>query len=401
MSNKELLLSLADCESENQVGTILRRYGYWEDPSCWRFFGDIEDNYSTIGNQQSRPEYALVEKLVNSVDALLMSKCLERGINPKGKDAPRTLNEALSQFFDIPEGKLSRVNPRTRTLLADNIGLVATGSRSDPCYSIIDRGEGQTPDSMPDTLLGLFRSVKSEIPFVQGKFHMGGTGAFRFCGQQNLQLVLSKRNPVILQSGESDDWGFTIVRRQKPTGKRRVSVYTYLAPDNSVLSFAANSLPLWPGPYPEKAGNPLEWGTFIKLYEYNLAGLKTNIVMDLYYVLSLIVPNIALPVRLFERRPGYSGHSLETNLAGLSVRLEDDVGDNLEPGYPSSHTITCIGQKMLAQIYAFKPGQAANYRRREGVIFTINGQTHAHIPSTFFQRESWYGLSQGFLTCGG
>jgi len=63
---------------------------------------------------------------------------------------------------------------------------------------------------------------------------------------------------------------------------------------------------------------------------------------------SLLIPNIALPIRLFERRKGYAGHSLDTTLSGLSVRLEDDKRDNLELGYPSSHMIVCMGQRMTA-----------------------------------------------------
>jgi len=324
----------------------------------------------------------------------LMSKCLEAGIDPKGREAPRNINEALVKFFSIPDGKLSKLYPRQRAMLAENIHLVATGSKSNPCYSIIDKGEGQTPDKMPTTLLGLFKSVKNEIPFVQGKFHMGGTGALRFCGENHLQLVLSKRNPRILSSGESDEWGFTIVRREEPHGNRRTSVYTYLTPKGMIPSFKADGLPLLPSIYPNKFGEPLEWGTFIKLYNYNLHGLKTNILFDLYNVLSLLMPNIALPIRLYERRKGYAGHTYETTLSGLSVRLDEDKRENLELGYPSSHPIACLGQKMQAQIYAFKPGQSSNYRRNEGVVFAVNGQTHAHFPSTFFQREN---IGMGYL----
>ncbi|MFC1994336.1 hypothetical protein ACFLVI_03630 [Chloroflexota bacterium] len=78
----------------------------------------------------------------------------------------------------------------------------------------------------------------------------------------------------------------------------------------------------------------------------------------------------------------------------MSVRLEEDKRENLEPGYPSSHPIACMGQKLQAQVYAFKKGQSSNYRRNEGVIFTVNGQTHANFPSTFFQRES---IGMGYL----
>jgi hypothetical protein len=245
---------------------------------------------------------------------------------------------------------------------------------------------------MPKTLLNLFGSIKARIPFVQGKFHMGCTGSFRFCGQHNLQLIISKRKPTIAKSEPDDEsreyWGFTVIRRENPGNGRRSSVYTYLAPKNEVLKFKADSLPLLPGSYPSKFGSTLEWGTHIKLYEYNMQGLKTNVVFDLYNALSLLLPNIALPIRLYERRKGYGGHTLETTLSGLSVRLDEDKRENLEDGFPSSSTIVCMGQRMTALIYAFKKGQAVKYRRNEGIIFTINGQTHGHLPASFLSRIS-------------
>lgn len=49
-------------------------------------------------------------------------------------------------------------------------------------------------------------------------------------------------------------------------------------------------------------------------------------VFDLYNKISLLLPNIAHPIRVSERRKGYSGHTLEITLSGLSVRLEEDKG---------------------------------------------------------------------------
>jgi len=71
MDNKNLCLVLTNCETENEVKNILNNNSLWNAPSCWSYFGDIEDNYATIGNQQEQPEYALVEKIINSVDALV------------------------------------------------------------------------------------------------------------------------------------------------------------------------------------------------------------------------------------------------------------------------------------------------------------------------------------------
>lgn len=74
MKNKELALSLLQADSEAEVIQLLQSAGYWHDATAWRLLGDKDSNYSTIGNQQARPEAALVEKVVNSVDARLLNE---------------------------------------------------------------------------------------------------------------------------------------------------------------------------------------------------------------------------------------------------------------------------------------------------------------------------------------
>ena len=101
-----------------------------------------------------------------------------------------------------------------------------------------------------------------------------------------------------------------------------------------------------------------------------------------------------VPIRFHECRPGYRGHagSFETTLTGLSVRLDDDKGENLEPKFPNSCPMSVAGEHMTATIYAFKKGRADAYRKNEGIIFTVNGQTHAHLTLDFFRRKT-VGLS--------
>jgi len=85
MTNEELktlCLSLLQADSEDIVIKILSQCGLWDKSEYWRYYGDEEDNFSTTGNQQSRPEAALVEKVVNSIDAVLMGKCWLSGISP-------------------------------------------------------------------------------------------------------------------------------------------------------------------------------------------------------------------------------------------------------------------------------------------------------------------------------
>ena len=60
MDNKSLAIALATCEKEDDVIRLLKAEGLWGDPTRWRNFGDNENNWSTIGNQQSDADAALV-----------------------------------------------------------------------------------------------------------------------------------------------------------------------------------------------------------------------------------------------------------------------------------------------------------------------------------------------------
>src|SRR6266404_1375956 len=97
---RELCLALMRTDGEAAVVQILTEAGCWDSKRVWRLYGDRENNFSTIGNQQSRPDAALVEKLVNSVDARLMHECLARGVNPESPAAPQTISDAVARFFE-------------------------------------------------------------------------------------------------------------------------------------------------------------------------------------------------------------------------------------------------------------------------------------------------------------
>ncbi len=395
-----LCMELLRADKEEEVIAIIQQRGYWDDPTAWKPFGGKDGNYSTIGNQTSKSEAALVEKLVNSVDAVLMGECWKSGIHPDASEAPQTISEAVAEFFGGGRGKvettgnIARWDYRKRREVADLITLSATGERQNVSFTIIDAGEGQSPNAMPDTFLSLDRGNKVNVQFVQGKFNMGGTGALRFCGQHNLQLIISKRNPSI-KIRQADDasinqWGFTIVRRENPTGQRKISTYTYLSPlSEGVLRFDANKLPLFPQGNRAYA-RAAEWGTAIKLYEYQMTGKSHILRRDgLLQRLDLLLPRPALPIRLHECREYRGGPgSFDTNLNGLAVRLSDDRSENLEAGFPTSNPITVRGHQLPTSIYAFKRGKSDNYKSTEGILFTVNGQTHGSLPQHFFSRNA-------------
>jgi hypothetical protein len=423
---RQFALSLLRADSEEEVIDLLKKEGYWDDPGAWRLYGDKEGNFATAGGQQSRPEAALVEKIINCVDARLLLECRLRGIDPESSHAPSSVRDAVAQFFegrrseDDQAGTLLQWPASKRTEESRSITIAATGDRPTQgrktrkmCLTITDQAEGQSAKRLPKTILSLNEKNKQKIHFVQGKFNMGGTGALRFCGTQGLQLVISRRHPKLADAERAidptvDDWAVTIVRREEPSSKGGESFhseFTYLAPvgaqlsprKGSILTFASDTLPLMPH-HDEAYHREVQWGTAIKLYEYETNVGQSNVLMKdgLLFALERLLPEIALPCRLHECR-GYKGEkerSFETPLAGLVVRLEDGRGNNLEPDFPLTFAMNAEGMSFTGRIYAFREDRAETYLHDEGVIFALNGQAHGYLPKTLFSRPKAVGLTR-------
>ena len=430
--SKRLCEALLNADDEDSVIGLLVQSGYWDRDELWRHYGDVENNWGQGGNQQSLAEAALAEKIVNSVDARLINECRMKGIDPIGAEAPATIRAAVAQFFEGSKGDkiatggfMGEWGEAETRKIADEITLCATGVRpAELNITIADSGEGQSASRLPDTILSLNKSNKMYVPFVQGQFNQGGTGALRFCGNHNLQLVISRRNSGLLDEGacaNDREWCFTVVRRERPAGGRKNSIYTYLAPvgvgggvksrEGDVLSFPSDTFGIFPnddGPYMRHAA----YGTAIKMYDYKFIGERSNILRgkSLLSRLDLLLPEIALPVRFYEYRKDKRGSYLDvgsrrTTVSGLLRRIKDNP--NIEKGFPVLVPLQPLGEKLLAYIFAFVPegtsrdgdendenGQARRlggvrgYRKREGVLFLRNGQTQGTLPKDFFRRDA-------------
>ena len=417
---KELCEQLIHADVEADVVALLQKVGYWDDPACWRYYGDNELNWSQAGGQQGRADFALNEKAINSIDAVLTLKCLLEGINPEGPGAPTSIREAVAKFFEhstkltTSGGRVEDWDKTFRTQVAENISIFTTeaaGSKAatKPSVNIADLGEGHTPEAFPKTLVSLGQRNKTSVAFVQGKFCQGGSGAIRHCGTHKLQLVVSRRHPKLVGAAgvspnypqhDSDDcWGFTVVRREDATATSKIPVLTYLAPlgakesprKGGVLRFKAPTMPLFPkGDVAYQRS--VDWGTLMKLYAYQLKSTANILMRDgLLRKLDLLLPDPALPIRMHECRKrthgqGAKGASEQSNtMSGLFARLQKS--DNLEEAPPISMPITIRGRQLIARVFAFKPKRAETYRANEGVIFTVNGQAHADIKASMFARR--------------
>ena len=178
---KKLFGELYFAPTEDTVDDVIQSHPDIFKDENWFPLGGDENKFPIVRNQQSNPIAALVEKVTNSIDAVLVRKCYEAGIDPESPEAPKSMEQAIKEFF--PENKQWDLQTFRRKQ-AEEIQVVADGPPRNTSVIIYDNGEGQHPEDFESTFLSLLRGNKINIHFVQGKYNMGGSGALVFCGKK-------------------------------------------------------------------------------------------------------------------------------------------------------------------------------------------------------------------------
>jgi hypothetical protein len=409
VNDRELLLELLEAESEREVLAALKKRGLLDDAFArWEYLGRMPNNQSVVHNQQSSPTAALVEKYVNGVDAILMRHCKSQRIDPRGETAyerfPTMQHIVEARFPEIPTMSAEDI----RKLAANQLVLYATGSKERPCLSLYDDGEGQLAENFPSTFCSLIHadasgSYKGAVPFVQGKFNMGGTGVLPFCSEQRkLQLIVS-RVPADLAGTDDHQWAFTLMcffpGRQDPAWKYLVG------PDRTIMTAGPQPLALIPDSRVPKANElvlPRERavasGTLIKMYDFTAP--KSNICGTLYKHLKQFLLRPPLPLRIHECRESYRAKVMAATMWDMFARWQEDK--ILEPGFEEGADIEIplsSGDVIPGQIRVFRTKKEKRGKDESvddvaeryleppviGVHALINGQSHANRDEQFFK----------------
>ena len=390
---RELACRLATAQTEDEVTEIMASHPLLCQAENWKPYGGKGPEHSgIIFSQQSHPVAALTEKLTNSIDAVLVRECLEAGIDPEGPQAPQTMAEAVERFFGMKGGDFSEVSAARRRQLAARILVIADGPRDHPNIAVVDDGEGQRPEDFENTLLSLVSGNKLKIPFVQGKYNMGGTGALPYCGDRNYQLVLSRRAPSLCNNAEGSQWGFTLVRRHFPEIGEKSSYYQYCVDsDGNIFEFPGEPLDILP-----KQAPPLGTGTYIKLYGYALP-TTTVVTLDLWRELNRRLYAPALPITIWETR-NYRGHSPSKLLLGNRIRTTVDERNNVEESIAMTAELGASGKRDI-EVTIFKPDtRRDDYASpNEAVLFTVNGQTLAALSRSFLKTRCRLGYLAEYM----
>ena len=83
------------------------------DRNNWQPLDKRDTNFNVTSNQASDGGKALTELMTNMVDAVLMKHAFQKGIDPKGTDAPKTMYEAVDVLVkNLRGGKLVNLDPK-------------------------------------------------------------------------------------------------------------------------------------------------------------------------------------------------------------------------------------------------------------------------------------------------
>ncbi|MDE3259135.1 MAG: hypothetical protein OYM47_14990 [Gemmatimonadota bacterium] len=399
---EDLFWKLYKAQVEADVENVLDGYSLLDSPANWRPYGQNESNFGVVENQQASPIPALIEKITNGIDAILMRACYENEIEPRSDGSPRSIEDALCVFF--PDNKNWDLQGARREQ-AENLQILADGPRKETSLIIYDDGEGQSPEDFEKTFLSLLRGNKNDIHFVQGKYNMGGAGAVAFCGRRRYQLIGSKRF-----NDHNGKFGFTLVRRHPLTSeeerKKKATWYEYLVMDGDIPSFACQSLDL--GLY-----NRLFYtGTVIKLFSYDLPeGSRSVISRDLNQSINEYLFDPALPVFTIDKPERYpKDRNLQRHLYGLKRRLEeDDSRRYVDQSFSEEIEDADIG-RIRVKCYVFNARvddrsvkETRDTIRREffknnmSILFSVHGQVHGHYTSEFITRSLKLPLLKDYL----
>lgn len=278
----------------------------------WVPLGAIENNVHTV-QVSADPSLALVERPINSIDAVLDLRAQERG------ETARSPHAAARSWWDIPAGGLSEMSEDGRRKLADLIRVVnlESGDIDRPTIVVHDAGTGQHPDDFPKTLLSLLESNKKTKNHQMGVYNAGGAASYAFCPYT---LIMSRRAPQLL-NGRSDEVGIAVVR-YNPLDPDRFKSGTYeycVGPDGAILRADLAELPdihsglAVPG-----------YGTYVKHVSYELSKYHRGAhepKKSLWHLFHAAIPDPPFPFRIIETRtgrfPGMKGEAERRVVMGL------------------------------------------------------------------------------------
>lgn len=364
----------------------------------------------------TEPGPPIIERVTNSIDAMLELGFRVAGCPETGPTSPR---DASEQWFGIRGGTVSwlREDRASMTKLATNIVIEAfdSGEPRRPTISILDRGIGQHPDDLPSTILSLGESNKIGKQYLCGAYGQGGSSSFAWCRY----TIIASRRRIDHTSGKPDVVGWTIVRQHDSPELKNYTYQYLVTSDRGVPAFKPSFLD----------GTGFDFGTYICHIAYRLERLAGpwSIVGYRYFDNLLFDPVFPYTIRDYRASSPsainrYMGGA-RSRLAGAAVEYSNeyrsDLGNEgvLDIRYWVFKERRRGEQEAISHDAKASPDddREAEKEHSKGVriesylesdktpgsgrtiVLTLNGQRHAYLDRSFIKQSRYPLLADSLL----
>jgi len=345
--------------------------------------GDRYNNYGLMASSGSY-EYKTLEPVTNEQDAVL-----ERFAAAKWGDLSKVPYKTPDEAARDLLGSLNYQQQADMVTVAFRESDSPTRSKKRLTVVYRDRGCGMEPGAIPKTIFALGSSHKTDSPWHQGAFGIGGASTYR----NTKAIVLVTRRAPEMNPGE--DRIAVAVVLWEAHGKGQSAYYL-------VTSDFATNKDAEPWSVPASAYPEFEPGTHLGLISYGVEGFhraRSGDERSFDMVLNTRLVKPITPVRFTNEIT----RGKKEYLRGLSRRLLDNPSqDRLSDSEELLYSYGGRSYKLPVTYYVFPTGDKGIRRRfvakSHALVFTSNGQVHHHwTPNDFRLRTKLNKLHERIL----
>ena len=338
------------------------------------------NNIGTI-RMASDPGLALVERVTNGIDSLIEREVLLNGT------CPNTPEAAAHLHFGVPVSGLGDMLEKERRSVAEQLVLSMhdSGTERRPTVRITDKGMGQHPDDFNHTLLSLNESNKVGKPYTMGTYGQGGSVTFGF---SDWTIVISRRHPQLLQPGQSDMVGLTVVyEEQTDPSLAMLPRYVWLvSPSGSPFALSPECFP------------GFDHGARITHVGYDVQSLRGPFTTQLWQFMHATLFDPVLPFLVAGDRTETERKAKDRVIIGNAARLDnvDKAKGDIELAAHDIHQIDLgpeYGQVNVSWWALTRPSSSSSTADAAGgyvqannaVSLTLHGQRQDAVPRTWIK----------------
>ena len=379
--------------TESDIDSFLKKYtgfdlnepnlSYDKIKSFYKFLGNNSSNRSVIG-QLTTGEKGLVERITNSIDAVIENQKIKLSIN-SAKDSGVIIKKAFPKYYTNMQDVLNIGTEKSLAKDAENLVVVAVndGSRSNkPTIDVLDKGVGLFGHEFENTILSINKGNKlsRDKSYLIGAFGQGGSTSLPFT------------YATIIVSKKSGKLSFTIIKQVELTDYKNM-VYVYMVLNNMIPEVEFNNFNS-KFDYLNDFFINSESGTLVRMVESEISKryrdnevTKPGMLVD---YLNTELFSVGLPVKVIENRRNYIGntHLQNRSVYGSYLKLKTSKR-YVKNEFCGTLNIEHNNRPYTIDYYLLLPNEKENWARDkecqkvfeqfnvyyEPIIYTVNGQT--------------------------